>query len=239
VHSEIAGVGKLTSLQRLKFKVRIVDEFDIRQLQSMSKLVTLEISQLENVKTNEQASAARLIDKEYLQELSLSWNDINVGLDPCAARTEDALEGLQPHENLKSLRITGFNGANSPTWLVGKVSIKMLQILHLEKCKEWRILPLQLLPFLRKLKMVRMWNLTELSIPSLEELVLIEMPRLEKCVGTYGMELASQLRVIIIKGCRHLKEFTLFQNYSSFHAEQQSWFLFLSKLTIFYCPHIM
>jgi hypothetical protein len=115
----------------------------------------------------------------------------------------------------------------------------MLQILHLEKCKEWRILPLQLLPFLRKLKMVRMWNLTELSIPSLEELVLIEMPRLEKCVGTYGMELASQLRVIIIKGCRHLKEFTLFQNYSSFHAEQQSWFLFLSKLTIFYCPHIM
>jgi hypothetical protein len=80
VHSEIAGVGKLTSLQRLKFKVRIVDEFDIRQLQSMSKLVTLEISQLENVKTNEQASAARLIDKEYLQELSLSWNDINVGL---------------------------------------------------------------------------------------------------------------------------------------------------------------
>jgi hypothetical protein len=80
VHSEIAGVGKLTFLQRLKFKVRIVDEFDIRQLQSMSKLVTLEISQLENVKTNEQASAARLIDKEYLQELSLSWNDINVGL---------------------------------------------------------------------------------------------------------------------------------------------------------------
>jgi hypothetical protein len=240
VHSEIAGVGKLASLQELKFKVPIVDEFEIRQLRSMNKLVTLEICQLENVKTKEQASGARLIDKEHLQELSLSWNDISVGLDPCIARrTEDVLEGLQPHENLKSLRITGYNGANSPTWLAGNVSIKMLQILRLEKCKEWRILPLQSLQFLRKLKMVRMWNLTEIFIPSLEELVLIEMPRLEKCLGTYGMELTSQRRVIIIKGCPQLNEFTLFQSYSSFHAEQQSWFPFLSKLVICYCPHIM
>ncbi|CAD6258409.1 unnamed protein product [Miscanthus lutarioriparius] len=195
VHSEIAGVGKLTSLQGLKLKVRSVDEFDIRQLRSMTKLLTLEISQLENVKTKEQASGARLIDKEYLQELSLSWNDISVGLDPCTARkTEDVLEGLQPHENLKSLRITGYNGVNSPAWLAGNMFIKMLQILHLENCNEWRILPLQLLPFLRKLKMIRMWNLMEISIPSLEELVLIEMPRLEKCLGTYGVELTSKLR---------------------------------------------
>ena len=64
VHSEIAGVGKLTSLQGIKFKVRIVGEFEIIQLRSMSELVTLEISQLENVKTKEQASGARLIDKE-------------------------------------------------------------------------------------------------------------------------------------------------------------------------------
>jgi hypothetical protein len=240
VHSEIAGVGKLTSLQGLKFKVRILSDFEIEQLRSMNKLVTLEISQLENVRTKEQASAARLIDKEYLQELSLSWNDISVGLDHCVARgTEDVLEGLQPHENLKSLRITGYNGVNSPTWLAGNVSINMLQILHLEKCKEWQILPLQLLPFLRRLKMIRMWNLKEISVPSLEELVLIEMPRLEKCLGTYGMELTSQLRVIIIKGCPELNEFTLFQSYSSFHAEQQSWFPFLSKLAICYCPHIM
>ncbi|XP_066341144.1 disease resistance protein RGA2-like [Miscanthus floridulus] len=240
VHSEIAGVGKLTSLQGLKLKVRSVDEFDIRQLRSMTKLLTLEISQLENVKTKEQASGARLIDKEYLQELSLSWNDISVGLDPCTARrTEDVLEGLQPHENLKSLRITGYNGVNSPAWLAGNMSIKMLQILHLENCNEWRIFHLQLLPFLRKLKMIRMWNLMEISIPSLEELVLIEMPRLEKCLGTYGVELTSKLRVIIIKGCPQLNEFTIFHSYSSFRAEQQSWFPFLSKLAICYCPRVM
>ncbi|CAD6254946.1 unnamed protein product [Miscanthus lutarioriparius] len=237
---EIAGVGKLTSLQWLKFKVRIDDEFDINQLRSMNKLVTLEISQLENVKTKEQSSGARLIDKEYLQKLSLSWNDISVVLDPCAARrTEDVLEGLQPHENLERLCITGYKGANSPTWLAGNVSIKMLKILRLEKCKEWRFLRLQLLPFLRKLTMIRMLNLVEISIPSLEELVLIEMPRLEKCLGTYGKELTSELRVIIIKGCPQLNEFTPFQSYSSFHAEQKSWFPSLCKLAICYCPRVM
>ncbi|CAD6258407.1 unnamed protein product [Miscanthus lutarioriparius] len=195
VHSEIAGVGKLTALQGIKFKVRIVGEFEIKQLRSMNKLVTLEISQLENVKTKEQASGARLIDKEYLQELSLSWNDISVGLDPCSARrTEDVLEGLQPHENLKSLHISGYSGANLPTWLASNVSVKMLRILHLEKCREWQILRLEMLPFLRKLKLIRMWKLTEISIPSLEELILIEMPILEKCLGTYGKELTSDLR---------------------------------------------
>jgi hypothetical protein len=240
VHSEIAGVGKLTALQGIKFKVRIVGEFEIKQLRSMNKLVTLEISQLENVKTKEQASGARLIDKEYLQELSLSWNDISVGLDPCSARrTEDVLEGLQPHENLKSLHISGYSGANLPTWLASNVSVKMLRILHLEKCREWQILRLEMLPFLRKVKLIRMWKLTEISIPSLEELILIEMPRLEKCLGTYGKELTSDLRVMMIKGCPQLNEFTLFQSYFLFQVEQQSWFSSLRKLTICYCPHIM
>ena len=77
----------------------------------------------------------------------------------------------------------------------------MLRILHLEKCREWQILRLEMLPFLRKLKLIRMWKLTEISIPSLEELILIEMPILEKCLGTYGKELTSDLRVMMIKGC--------------------------------------
>jgi hypothetical protein len=240
VHSEIAGVGKLTSLQGIKFKVRIVGEFEIVQLRYMSELVTLEISQLENVKTKEQASGARLIDKEYLQELSLSWSDFSMDLDSfIAGKTEDVLEGLQPHENLKSLHISGYSGANLPTWLASNVSVKMLRILHLEKCREWQILRVEMLPFLRKLKLIRMWKLTEISIPSLEEFILIEMPRLEKCLGTYGKELTSNLRVMIIKGCPQLNEFTLFQSYFLFQVEQQSWFSSLRKLTICYCPHIM
>ena len=66
-----------------------------------------------------------------------------------AGKTEDVLEGLQPHENLKSLHISGYSGANLPTWLASNVSVKMLRILHIEKCREWQILRLQMLPFLR------------------------------------------------------------------------------------------
>ncbi|KAJ1274036.1 hypothetical protein BS78_05G032500 [Paspalum vaginatum] len=84
-----------------------------------------------------------------------------------------------------------------------------------------------------------MWNMMEISIPSLEELVLTGMPRLVKCVGAYGMELTSRLIVMIIKGCPQLNEFTPFQSYSSFQDEQQSWFPFLRELTICYCPHII
>jgi hypothetical protein len=53
-----------------------------------------------------------------------------------------------------------------------------------------------MLLFLRKLKLIRMWKLMEISIPSLELLVLIEMPKLGKCLGTYGMELTSHRRVM-------------------------------------------
>jgi hypothetical protein len=57
----------------------------------------------------------------------------------------------------------------------------MLQILHLENCREWQTIPsLEMFPFLRKLKVIRMCKLKEIFIPCLEELVLIEMPRLEK-----------------------------------------------------------
>ncbi|XP_048559205.1 uncharacterized protein LOC125539739 [Triticum urartu] len=79
----------------------------------------------------------------------------------------------------------------------------------------------------------------ELSVPSLVELILIGMPKLKKCTGSYGMDLTSHLSVLMIKNCPQLNEFTLFQSYSSFDAEQKSWFPSLSKLSIGQCPHII
>uniref|UniRef100_A0A0E0KVE7 NB-ARC domain-containing protein n=1 Tax=Oryza punctata TaxID=4537 RepID=A0A0E0KVE7_ORYPU len=235
VHRAIAGVGNMASLQELNFKVQNVGGFEIRQLQSMNKLVTLGISHLENVKSKDEANGARLIDKEYLKKLSLSWNGGSVNLEP--DRSKDVLEGLRPHHNLKTLSITRYSGPNSPTWLSSNLSVTSLQTIHLEDCREWQILRSpEILPLLRKLKLVKMLNLVELSIPSLEELVLIEMPKLEKCIGTYGIELTADLRVLIIKDCPQLNEFTPFQSYSSFGSEQ--WFPSLRELTIGCCPHI-
>nr|AVK42835.1 CNL3 [Triticum monococcum] len=238
VHQAIACVGNMTSLQELSFKVQNVSSFEIRELQSLNELVLLDISQLENVKTKEEATRARLLNKEYLETLSLSWQDNSTCLQPEAAK--DVLEGLQPHQDLKTLKITGYGGATSPTWLSNTSSVTLLQILHLEKCSEWKILPTPaMLPFLRKLTLIRMFNLTEISVPSLEELILIDMPKLDKCIGSYGMELTSHLRVLMIKNCPQLNECTLFQSYSSFNTEQKSWFPSLRKLSIGQCPHIL
>uniref|UniRef100_A0A0E0DIJ6 NB-ARC domain-containing protein n=1 Tax=Oryza meridionalis TaxID=40149 RepID=A0A0E0DIJ6_9ORYZ len=237
VHHAIAGVGKMTSLQELKFKARNVGNFGMRQLQSMNELVMLGISHLENLLSKEEASMAKLIDKGYLKDLSLSWDGGSMSLEP--ERTKEVLEGLQPHCNLRILHITRYSGPSSPTWLSSKLSVTSLQTLHLENCMEWRVLRyLEMLFSLRKLKLVNMSNLVELSIPSLEVLILIEMPKLEKCVGSYGTELTSHLRILTIKDCPQLTEFTPFQSCSSFKAEQKSWFPSLYKLTIERCLHI-
>ncbi|KAL5208837.1 hypothetical protein ABZP36_033272 [Zizania latifolia] len=241
VDSTIASVGNLTSLQELTFKVQAASNFNISQLASLNELITLGISQLENVRTKEEAKSARLIDKEHLEVLSLSWNDniMSPGPEPTEDKTrDDVLEGLEPHQNLKHLQLTRYSGCTSPSWLASKVT--SLQELHLENCREWRIVKsLEMIPVLRKLKLVRMWNMMEVSIPSfLEELVLVNMPKLEKCVGTYGLDLTSHLSMLMVKDCPQLIEFTLFHS-NYFHDKQKSCFPSLKKLTIGHCHHII
>uniref|UniRef100_A0ACD5UFQ2 Uncharacterized protein n=1 Tax=Avena sativa TaxID=4498 RepID=A0ACD5UFQ2_AVESA len=238
VHHAIDYVSNMSFLQELNFKVQNVGSYEIGQLKSMNELVLLRISHLENVTTKEEVRRARLIDKEYLETLSLSWEDCSLSLQPEAAK--DLLDGLQPYHNLKTLEIIGYGGATSPTWLSSNFSVTSVQTLHLQKCREWKILPsLEMLPSLRKLILIGLLNVVEISVPSLEELILIDMPKLEKCIGSYGMELTSHLKVLIIKYCPQLNEFTLFQSYSSFNAEQKSWFPSLNKLAITHSPHII
>uniref|UniRef100_J3L907 NB-ARC domain-containing protein n=1 Tax=Oryza brachyantha TaxID=4533 RepID=J3L907_ORYBR len=239
VHSTIAGVGNLTSLQELIFKVQDDSNFNIGQLRSMNELVTLRIYQLENVKTKKEANSARLIDKEHLQELSLSWNDNSMSSEPTTEKTrDDVLEGLEPHQNLRQLQLSRYSGATSPNWLANNVT--SLQTLHLENCREWRIVKsLEMLPVLRKLKLIRMWNLISVSVPSyLEELILVNAPKLEKCLGTFGPDLTSSLKVLMVKDCPCMNELTLFHS-DYFQTEQKSWFPSLKKLIIGHCHHII
>ncbi|TVU14846.1 hypothetical protein EJB05_38342, partial [Eragrostis curvula] len=157
-----SSIGKVTSLQEL-----MCAGSDITKLQSMSELVQLGVYKLENVTTRDVACGANLKDKQNLEKLQLSWKD-NFPPDQYdfllvtdrnnspssthfADTASDVLEGLEPHNNLKYLQISGYNGATSPAWL--PCSVTSLQALHLDDCGEWQILPsLENLPFLIKVE---------------------------------------------------------------------------------------
>ncbi|CAO2148233.1 unnamed protein product [Urochloa humidicola] len=266
-YSAITNIGKMTALQELPmFKVKVQNDsgFNLRQLQSMSQLVQLGIYQLENVQSKEEAGEARLIDKVYLEDVRLSWD--NVSSTSSGASTETAtnvLEGLRPHRSLKHLQIIGYSGSTSPSWLANDISVTSLQSLHLEKCRELGVLPpLLKLPFLRKLELIDMPDIVEVAIPCLEELMLIELPRLEKCGSTSNSELNARLRSLIIENCPELNDFAPFtsENFCSFEviqdagmsipessnaehfsaqAEKENWLPVLGVLRVHGCPGLV
>ncbi|KAM3239702.1 hypothetical protein ACQJBY_053413 [Aegilops geniculata] len=287
VHSSIAGIGELISLQELhNFSVQDSNGVDIIELQSMNELVQLGISQLQNVKTREEAYQARLRDKHQLEKLHLSWNgtsshdeydyamssemevplpvEVLEGPETCTSvemeeclptqvieglqtsssivmecLQTDVLDGLEPNSNLKHLQISGYNGAFSPSWLAVNTPVTSLQTLHLENCGEWQILSsLGSLLFLTKLKLSRMWKVVEVSVPSLEELVLIKMPKLERCLCISKRDLNSSLRVLKIKWCPALKVFDLFGNGQELKIEDP-WLPGLRELIVHDCPHLL
>jgi hypothetical protein len=222
VHYTIANIGNMTSLQDLpKYKVQNTSGFDIKQLKSMSQLAHLGIYQLENVRNNQEASEARLIDKGLLKYLHLSWDVGNNNSEISAMTATEVLEGLEPNQNLKNLQITGYSGSISPRWLTTDLLFTSLQLLHLENCKKWRVLPsFEKLPSLKKLKLINICDVVEVRIPCLEELVLTELPSLKKCVATHRRGLNLHLQVLIMENCPELSDFTPFQIQN---FEQKSW----------------
>ncbi|CAD6262241.1 unnamed protein product [Miscanthus lutarioriparius] len=238
VLSTIASVGNVTSLQELPvFKVQKASGFDIRQLKFMNQLVQLGIYQIENVRSKQEATEARLIDKGHLEELCLLWDSDSTSLETSTETITEVLEVLKPHQNLKHLQISGYSGSVSPSWLE----------------KFW---------FLRKLKLINICHVQEVRIPCLEELVLSGLPRLEKCMATCTRELDFYLRVLIIENCHELKVFTPFEiqnlcssevqqrsqmlslkgtgsGFSYVEAERNKWLSGLRVLKIHGCPRLM
>ncbi|MFQ6635837.1 hypothetical protein Gotur_011441, partial [Gossypium turneri] len=111
------GIGKLTSLETLNMFV--VDKYgshggaDLSELRLLNNLKGhLEITNLGFVKNaKEKFKAANLNEKQHLRSLVLDW-DLYFDDD------EKSLEDLQPHPNLKELKILGWVGdAKFPCWL--------------------------------------------------------------------------------------------------------------------------
>ncbi|XP_042429011.1 putative disease resistance protein RGA1 [Zingiber officinale] len=224
-------VRRLTNLQELPtFSVQEDEGLKLVQLKDLTQLHgSLHIQNLENVVDSKEAQDAELKNKVHLKELVLEWND-----EKDAKMEEEVIEGLQPHESLKILKIEGYNGGRSPSWLMPKV-LPNLEKLELVNCMGWD----DVLPFigqrlhLIELSMEDMPALKQLShqfegkcFPKLEVLYLFDLPALEEWSWTEGKDLFPCMRVLRVIDCPKLKRLPPFPPS-------------LEILTIQHCPSLM
>ncbi|KAF7093527.1 hypothetical protein CFC21_095934 [Triticum aestivum] len=160
LHSRISRVGQMKFLQELsEFRVQEEKGFEIAQLGSLSEIRgSLSILDLDNVKTKQKASEARIKDKKHLRTLSLSWGSASAR--ESAAVQKEVIEGLKPHDRLAHLHIINYAGA-SPSW----IAMKGLESLHLHNCMGIDVLPpFEEMECLQKLSLIGMSSLRDVDI---------------------------------------------------------------------------
>ncbi|KAJ6750838.1 hypothetical protein OIU85_001381 [Salix viminalis] len=145
-------MGNLTGLQTLsKFIVGEKKGCGIEELKGLKNLQgRLSIMDLHNVIDARCAVHANLRGKHNLDELELKWSESDLKSEVIKHHMP-VLNSLQPHANLKELKISFYGGTEFPSW-VGHPSFS--EIVHLElsccrKCTE--LPPLGRLPSLRDL----------------------------------------------------------------------------------------
>nr|TKR79662.1 hypothetical protein D5086_0000270300 [Populus alba] len=112
----------------------------------------LKICKLEQVRDREEAEKAELSGKR-MNKLVFEWSDDEGN---SSVNSEDVLEGLQPHPNIRSLTIEGYGGENFSSWIL---QLNNLTVLRLKGCSKLRQLPtLGCLPRLKILEMSGMPN---------------------------------------------------------------------------------
>uniref|UniRef100_A0A2C9V7B8 NB-ARC domain-containing protein n=1 Tax=Manihot esculenta TaxID=3983 RepID=A0A2C9V7B8_MANES len=186
------GFGQLTSLQMLTWFAVSKDSSVFNRIGGMNELNGLnlrgriEIRNLKFVKNISEFEAANLREKQRLQSLSLCWNrDDDDSVD--GDYDEKSLQSLQPHQNLKKLKVCDYGGMRFPDWLS---SLTKLVDIWLQDCKKCDHLPqLGQIPSLKYLGIQGFTNLEYVDhegdnfgvrgkgstfFPSLKELYLLD-----------------------------------------------------------------
>ncbi|WJX58284.1 hypothetical protein P8452_43754 [Trifolium repens] len=177
----------------------------------------LNIVGLNNVGSLSEAKEANLIGKKDLYELCLSWYHTEELTEPPIISVEQVLEVLQPHSNLKRLKISYYEGLFLPSWISILSNLVALELRDCEKCV--RLPSFGKLQCLKKLELYRMYNLkyldddddkshdfTELRIfPSLEVLILENLPNLEGLLKVERGEVFPCISNLKISRCPKLR----------------------------------
>ncbi|CAD6270668.1 unnamed protein product [Miscanthus lutarioriparius] len=246
-HSNVPEVGKMKFLQEMKeFHVKKESfGFELGELGKLEELGgVLNIHGLENVTTRQEAKEAKLMAKRNLVELGLLWNEKQ------ESTGDDILDSIQPHYNIRRLRIVNHGCVVGPSWLCSNIIyMKNLETLHLESVSWANLPPIGQLYHLRKLKLKKITGIshigpnffggtTEKSFTHLKEVEFCDMPELVEWVGGANCHLFSRLEKISCTDCPMLTTL-LFSGWPiSFTEENTIWFPSLHDLHIYRCPKL-
>nr|XP_034911603.1 putative disease resistance protein RGA4 isoform X1 [Populus alba]XP_034911604.1 putative disease resistance protein RGA4 isoform X2 [Populus alba] len=212
-----AEVRLLTRLQTLPFFVVGPDHM-VEELGCLKELRgALKICKLEQVRDREEAEKAELSGKR-MKKLVFEWSDDEGN---SSVNSEDVLEGLQPHPDIRSLTIEGYGGEYFPSWM-STLPLNNLTVLRLNGCSKLRQLPaLGCLPRLQILQINGMGTVkcigkefyssssgsAAVLFPALKELTLKDMDGLEEWVvpGGEGDRVFPCLERLSIFKCDKLK----------------------------------
>ncbi|KAG9441687.1 hypothetical protein H6P81_017541 [Aristolochia fimbriata] len=126
-------IGNLKKLIWLpSFGVRRETGYRISELKNMSDLKgAINIFNLQEVGSGEEAEEANMKYKPYLTDLTLEWwtrsGDRDANID------EEVLEALEPHSNLKRLVLCGYQGRCLASWVHKLESLQGLEVISCPK----------------------------------------------------------------------------------------------------------
>ncbi|XP_059428632.1 putative disease resistance protein RGA4 [Corylus avellana] len=235
------GLGQLTNLQTLSKFVVYKDPLfrhssGLKELKGLNDLRGhLDIENLRHGKfATSECKAANLKEKQHLHALDLRWSFKLGGVIALDDIFDDEvlLEVLQPHPNLKILRLQHNYGTRLPIWLS---SLTNLVRFELEGCRKCQYLPpLNQLPSLKVVHLIEMDALEYISsgsgdsnefssfFPSLKEI------RLDHCPNLKGWWRRRDSSVEVNGDSHNFVEITEHPLLPSFPR--------LSKLGILHCP---
>ena len=169
---------------------------------------------LERVKSKHEAMAANLAEKENISDLYFKWS---LEREDCDDNDLNVLEGLQPHKNLRALRIHCFGGKLLPNGIF----VENLVELRLFGCRRCETLPM--LGQLAKLEFLEICELSGLKsigdefygnyrnsttlFPKLKRLDILQMDNLEQwkeIVVVSNCTTFPRLESLIIESCLKL-----------------------------------
>ncbi|XP_078165515.1 disease resistance protein RGA2-like [Carex rostrata] len=194
--AQISGIGQLTNLQELgAFYVGEKEGHRITELRNLREIRgALRIENYYHIKNKDEAKLANLVDKKHLHSICLyasHTGETNVDMD--------ILEELQPHKDIKDLRIRCYTSSVFPNWIIHIGNFQNLNTVYLSNCVSLKVLPpLGELPSLKFLRIEHCYSIELIDyhlygekqtvFPLLEELYLYGLKNCKEWTGAQATE---------------------------------------------------